>query len=1226
MKTSAKLIVRCLAVGFGVTIPTFAQANQSLTLQVVLGSASLGQAAASPAKEAEELLSFARKAIGEGNFEIADSYIARAERLNPQYSPYYRGDTPAKVREELARHVPPPVATPRSAQFGNREAARDPFAGYPSTSTPAGPGAANTVQDAYRLTPRDANTAVGGSNPMRGPTNVAMVDPRGVQQPQNFNGVEPAIAGPMGNAPGILPAAGGQPMEPAANPMRGPDRRTQAVELARQARAALVRGDDAQAEMLARQSQSLAPDSAFGPGDERPGMVLLDIHKMRQGVGRGPVVQAAGTGSADLTVRSGVVQSGYDAGADRSRNVQVTATQPMAPGRATLAQATLPVNPLAPDGGPARPISPGADQGMSAAQLMEQGERALTDKDTAGALRYFQQAYQKQQELDPRLRDRLQNHMQILSRPAAPMRQPQPNDLLEGVTVNQKMLSRQVASDVSRMQTAARGMTEKEPKRALEMLKQLRANVAAANLEVNDRDHQLRRLDMTINQTEQYIKANASQIELDEQNHEVEQQVKQGQEKSIEVDDKMKALVDEFNKLVEEQRFAEAELVAKRAAALDPDNLVVTSLLINGRVLNRMYQQQVINDAKEGGFIDEMINIDRAAVPFPGNIEFPNIREWQQLSTNRGQRLAEQGRRRTDVEKQIEQKLSTPVELNVDRKPLNEVVADLRKLAGINILLDPTGLAAEGVSAETPITFDLSNAIPMKSYLNLILEPLRLSYIIQDNVLKITSVEMTKGVVYQQTYQVADLVIPIPNFVPNGNMGIEAALSSGYQRAGYGTPAGGFGAGSPTVMLANDTPGLNRSVHAQMMNNGTGGGPSTGIPQQVPFGPGGMGGGSQADFDALIELIEETIAPTTWAAQGGNGAMREYENNLSLIVTQTDEVHEQIADLLTQLRSLQDLQVTIEVRFITLTDNFFERIGVDFDFTIDSNITPPSQVGSSNGPSQVIGLDALGLPTANLDLQFNQGSFVSGTVPSFPGIGFDPATAGTFGFAILSDIEAFFLIQAAQGDSRSNILQAPKVTLFNGQQAFISDTSQRPFVTSIVPVVGDFAAAQQPVIVVLSEGTSLTVQAVVSSDRRFVRLTVVPFFSQIGDVEEFTFTGSTTTTTKSSESKSDDVDSTDDEETAFSEGTTVQLPTFSFVTVTTTVSVPDGGTVLLGGIKRLSEGRNERGIPILSKLPYINRLFKNVGIGRTTTSLMLMVTPRIIIQEEEEAKLTGVQP
>ncbi|MCL6451702.1 MAG: type II and III secretion system protein [Acetobacteraceae bacterium] len=181
---------------------------------------------------------------------------------------------------------------------------------------------------------------------------------------------------------------------------------------------------------------------------------------------------------------------------------------------------------------------------------------------------------------------------------------------------------------------------------------------------------------------------------------------------------------------------------------------------------------------------------------------------------------------------------------------------------------------------------------------------------------------------------------------------------------------------------------------------------------------------------------------------------------------------------------------------------------------------------------------------------------------------------------------------------------------------------------------GDFAAAQQPVIVVLSEGTFMTVQAVVSDDRRFVRLTLVPFFSRIGDVQTFTFTGSETTTTDTSaEGWVNPLDLTNsrrdkntNQSTTTRSGTTVQLPTFSFVTVTTTVSVPDGGTVLLGGIKRLREGRSEFGVPILNKLPYLNRLFKNVGHGREAQSLMMTVTPRIIIQEEEEEKLGIATP
>ncbi len=180
---------------------------------------------------------------------------------------------------------------------------------------------------------------------------------------------------------------------------------------------------------------------------------------------------------------------------------------------------------------------------------------------------------------------------------------------------------------------------------------------------------------------------------------------------------------------------------------------------------------------------------------------------------------------------------------------------------------------------------------------------------------------------------------------------------------------------------------------------------------------------------------------------------------------------------------------------------------------------------------------------------------------------------------------------------------------------------------SVVPVVGDFAAAQQPVIVVLSEGTFMTVQAVVSNDRRFVRLTVVPFFSKIGNVQTFTFQGTDTTSTNTTrnglinQAVPNVFNQTQDQNTTSHSGVTVQLPTFSFVTVTTTVSVPDGGTVLLGGIKRLSEGRAEYGVPILDKIPYLDRLFKNVGIGREASSLMMMVTPRIIIQEEEEDKM-----
>jgi len=89
------------------------------------------------------------------------------------------------------------------------------------------------------------------------------------------------------------------------------------------------------------------------------------------------------------------------------------------------------------------------------------------------------------------------------------------------------------------------------------------------------------------------------------------------------------------------------------------------------------------------------------------------------------------------------------------------------------------------------------------------------------------------------------------------------------------------------------------------------------------------------------------------------------------------------------------------------------------------------------------------------------------------------------------------------------------------------------------------------------------------------------------------------------------------------QNTTVQLPTFNFSTVATTVSVPDGGTALLGGIGRARESSTTRGMPMLSKVPGVNRLFTNRGIGRDVGLMNMTVTPRIIIQEEEELRQTG---
>ena len=110
----------------------------------------------------------------------------------------------------------------------------------------------------------------------------------------------------------------------------------------------------------------------------------------------------------------------------------------------------------------------------------------------------------------------------------------------------------------------------------------------------------------------------------------------------------------------------------------------------------------------------------------------------------------------------------------------------LGSLVGINIYPDPQGLAAEGVTTDTPVTINLSQPISLKSALNLILDPLRLSYVVQNEVLLITSEQTRNSQIYPKVYNVADLVIPIPNFIPGYNVGLPAAIREAHQALGYG--------------------------------------------------------------------------------------------------------------------------------------------------------------------------------------------------------------------------------------------------------------------------------------------------------------------------------------------------------------------------------------------------------------------------------------------------------
>lgn len=87
------------------------------------------------------------------------------------------------------------------------------------------------------------------------------------------------------------------------------------------------------------------------------------------------------------------------------------------------------------------------------------------------------------------------------------------------------------------------------------------------------------------------------------------------------------------------------------------------------------------------------------------------------------------------------------------------------------------------------------------------------------------------------------------------------------------------------------------------------------LPQQQWAGRGGAapiraaGGGQMArptgqagdGGQALVELIQNVIAPSTWDVNGGSGSIRYWRPGHALVVRQTEQVHEDVGGLLRQL-------------------------------------------------------------------------------------------------------------------------------------------------------------------------------------------------------------------------------------------------------------------------------------------------------------------------------------
>ena len=330
----------------------------------------------------------------------------------------------------------------------------------------------------------------------------------------------------------------------------------------------------------------------------------------------------------------------------------------------------------------------------------------------------------------------------------------------------------------------------------------------------------------------------------------------------------------------------------------------------------------------------------------------------------------------------------------------------------------------------------------------------------------------------------------------------------------------------------------------------------------------------------IIDLITGTIEPVSWTANGGKGMIAAREGMLGdIVVTHTLDIHNEVEGLLAALRSSADLQIVIEARFIHVSDNFLEAYG--------HNINEADFRGQDDA---------------------ERGGIFSDTGQTFIDTGADAALGAASGLNLTyqifggSFIEGF--LKAVQESDEAETVTAPKITLSNTQRGTIKVVTTESYIESYTIV----SQTPQPVMAEIDEGTTFSVRPVVSANRKYVSLEVHPIITDVTLASTNFVTGGATASGGGTTASNTNV---------------IQRPLTTKQELSVTVSVPDKGILMIGGLGKSSETKTSKGVPILSKIPIVRRLFSSDVIDRDIAladNLIILIKPTILIREEEEAR------
>ncbi len=556
-------------------------------------------------------------------------------------------------------------------------------------------------------------------------------------------------------------------------------------------------------------------------------------------------------------------------------------------------------------------------------------------------------------------------------------------------------------------------------------------------------------------------------------------------------------------------------------------------------------------------------------IPNTEIVTLPSEEFWNGITDLRSQRQGLALEETEDpVDTQLREQLGrtrVPALLIEDEEDLGVVVGYLSTVTGLPLVVDPLATQA-AFEAGAVFSFDLPNPLTVDRALNLITAAAGpdVTWTVRLNAVLVTTRSKARGNLVLHSHDVQDLLFRQTNFLAER---------------------------------------LDRIRLIDELEDDDGGGPFGGRGETVTL----------LEPDALEELIRTNVAPSSWADEEGGVITMLSAGNM--VIRNTREVQLQVQQFLQDMRRFNSSIITIDSKFLRIADNFIQEIGVEWrgidnpgtPFTdlddVTSGLEDNASLGLDNFGTGVGNGNDAGPPSAGFFYDDGEDGDFKGSTANIFGNALGNALS-TFGgmttqFSFLDDASVSVILRAIEKNQQIELVNNQTVSVSNTQQAFVSVINQRAYIQDFEVEVAQFEAIADPVINVLNEGVVLEVRPTIQHDRKYIRMELQPTVARVVALRDFaTNLGGTV-------------------------GSPVefQLPELEVQSVSTTAIVPDGGTILLGGLSRIRNVERRAEVPWLANIPLLGFFFKTEGYNDEKSSLMIMIRAAISDVRDEVARL-----